>query len=267
MEGDADRSEDVRKAARGVDAIVYGLNLPYKHWQDSARPLLEITLRIAEEDNLLIVFPANVYVFNPNHGPEFTEHNVFEPISEKGKVRAQMERRLQRASQNGARVLIIRAGDFIGRNASGSWLAQLLIQRRGGYTLLDPTTEGHRHSWAYLGDLAGVTAELMGNSPEHDAYEVFHFRGQQLTMADIKAAIESQTKQSVKIKPFPWWLVRIAASFVRAPKELLEMRYLWEQEVNLNQQKLEKVLQRSPEQTPLADALVQSGLLDQGSLD
>lgn len=260
--GDATDSSALSQAANGVDAIVYGINMPYRDWQEKARPLLEITVKIAEQKRLLIVFPANVYVFDPKQGPEFDESANAQPISKKGKVRALMERRLLRASQQGARVLVMRSGDFIGANASNSWLGQLLVKAKAGYTLLDPSTSGHVHSWACLGDLAEVTVDLMNLNSQQEAFEVFHFAGYQLTMNDIKTAIANVSGQSVTLKPFPWWLARLAAPFTKAAREMLEMQYLWEQEVKLKQQKLALTLDKKLVQTPLSEALTKTGLFD-----
>ncbi|MEJ2631996.1 MAG: NAD(P)H-binding protein [Acidihalobacter sp.] len=41
--GDASRIGDVRRAAEGVDVIVYGANVPYPRWAKEALPLLEPT--------------------------------------------------------------------------------------------------------------------------------------------------------------------------------------------------------------------------------
>lgn len=261
IKGDAGDADSVSRAAEGVDAIIYALNVSYQRWHEEARPLLEKAVTVAEKNQLLIVFPANVYVLDPALGPEFDETAKIQPISKKGKIRAQMERRLLRASQNGAQVLMVRAGDFIGKEADNGWLAQLLIKRGDSYILLDPTPADHVHSWAYLGDLALATVELMEHSSSLTAFEVFHFRGYQLTMAELKAAIEDHTGAAVKMKPFPWWLVKIMAAFAKGPREILELRYLWEQDLRLDQQKLEKVLNKVPRQTPPHEALLESLLL------
>jgi len=258
IKGDAGDADSVSRAAKGVDAIVYALNVSYQRWHDEARPLLEKTVTVAEKNDLLVVFPANVYVLDPALGPVFDETATIQPVSKKGKVRAQMERRLLRASQNGARVLMVRAGDYIGTKANNSWLSQLLIKRRAGYILLDPSPAGHVHSWAFLGDLAQATAELMEHTSSLAAFEIFHFRGYQLSIADIKAIIEEHTGATVKLKPFPWWLVKIMAAFAKGPREILELRYLWQQEVNLDQQKLEKTLDKVPRRTSPHKALPES---------
>ena len=119
--GDAASIDHVRAAAEGVDLIVYGINPPKYRWQGVVLPLLENTARVAEEKNLTIVFPGNVYVFDPRDGPLFDENTPHNPVSGKGQMRKEMEARLRQASEKGARVIILRMGDFIGQNLAGDY--------------------------------------------------------------------------------------------------------------------------------------------------
>ena len=57
-----------------------------------------------------------------------------------------------------------------------------------------------------------------------------------------------------RLKPFPWWLVRLAAPFVTTLRELLEMRYLWRREVDMDNRRLVALLGREPH-TPLDEAI------------
>ena len=49
VSGDAANIADVRKAARGVDLIVYGVNAPYPEWEAKVVPWLDVTATVAEE--------------------------------------------------------------------------------------------------------------------------------------------------------------------------------------------------------------------------
>lgn len=49
----------------GHHALVYAVNPPYPAWKSQAMPLLETALKQAKKHDLLFVFPANVYNFNP----------------------------------------------------------------------------------------------------------------------------------------------------------------------------------------------------------
>ncbi|MGH8300483.1 MAG: hypothetical protein ACRET5_03350, partial [Steroidobacteraceae bacterium] len=60
-----------------------------------------------------------------------------------------------------------------------------------------------------------------------------------------------------RIHAFPWWCVRVAAPFVEVCREMLEMRYLWNIPVELDDSKLRSFLGAQP-QTPLDEAVARS---------
>ncbi|KJI83553.1 Rossmann-fold NAD(P)-binding domain-containing protein [Enterobacter asburiae] len=62
--------------------------------------------------------------------------------------------------------------------------------------------------------------------------------------ADIKA----------KVKSFPWWLVSAMSPFNTTLREMREMRYLWEQTIEMDNSKLIAFLGHEP-QTPLTEAV------------
>jgi len=67
------------------------------------------------------------------------------------------------------------------------------------------------------------------------------------------------------MKRVPWWLFRICAPFVPLFKEVLEMRYLWQQEVRMSNEKLVAFLGDEP-CTPI-DAAVFATLKDLNCLE
>ena len=117
VQGDAQDIEAVRKAARGVDVVVYAVNPPRYDWIGVALPMLETAAQVAEENRLTVLFPGNTYVFDPADGPDFDEQAPQRPATSKGKIRLAMEARLEQASRRGARVIVLRMGDYIGENA------------------------------------------------------------------------------------------------------------------------------------------------------
>ncbi len=259
--GDARRIEDVRRAAEGVDVIVYGVNIPYQRWHKEALPLLEPSAKVAEERGLTLVFPGNVYVFAPQEGPDFDEEAPQHPITRKGAIRQRMEQRLQEASQRGARVLLIRAGDFIGAHARGSWIHVLTKPTDQGFRLLRPGPADVVHTWANLPDVGRTVARLLERGAELPAYASFHFEGYRITFNDLVEAMQTAAGKPVRVWPFPWWAVTLASPVVPFLRELREMRYLWRQEVNLEGARLQEFLDGEVPRTPLPEALRAAGVV------
>ena len=266
VQGSASNPDEVRGAARGADLVVYGVNAPYPKWEGTVVPMLNITATVAEEQGATILFPGNVYSLNPQDGSRYRdgldESAPIDPPTRKGELRAQMEARLREAANNGARVVIVRAGDFIGRGAS-SWLQYTIKRTRQGYTVNAPSDPGLVHTYANLPDMAQVAADLVARQDELPAFNVFHLKGYRVNYRDIAAAIEQASGRPVKIGRFPWWLMRLVSPFAPLVRSLLEMRYLWQVELNLDDRKLREFYGRPVEYTPLAEALVDAGVIEQ----
>ena len=70
-------------------------------------------------------------------------------------------------------------------------------------------------------------------------------------MAPFAAALD---RPGLRVKPFPWFLLRLAAPFNETMRELIEMRAFWEHPVRLDNAALIQALGAEP-RTPLADAV------------
>src|SRR5580704_5580974 len=113
--GDAMNAGDVLRAAQGASLIVHAANPPgYHDWDKVVLPMLDNTIAAAKANGARIVLPGTIYNFGPDAFPNLTETSPQNPVTVKGRIRAEMERRLRAASSAGASVLIVRAGDFFG---------------------------------------------------------------------------------------------------------------------------------------------------------
>jgi len=261
IQGDVTDKAALQRAAEGVEVMVYGVNPPKYQWRGRALPWLENAAVVAEQQRLTVLFPGNVYVFDPDQGPDFNEAAAMHPVTTKGRIRLAMEQRLQQAAGNGARVIIVRAGDFIAPGAESAWLQVLLKQGRDGYTLLAPGPRELPHTWAYLPDLAHAAVQLLQRCEDLPAFNVFHFRGHRVSLVEIAEAVRQASGRPVKLRAFPWWALRLAAPFSEMFRGLLEMRYLWRRQVNMEGGKLEAALAGGMVHTPLSRALLEAGLV------
>ncbi|MDX1810400.1 MAG: NAD-dependent epimerase/dehydratase family protein, partial [Gammaproteobacteria bacterium] len=260
-QGDAANLNEVRNAASDVELIVYGISPANYNWEGKAFEWLNVTAQVAEEKQLCIVFPGNVYVFNPEDGPVFTEQSPMRPIRRKGQIRLAMEKRLKQAAEQGAKVIIFRMGDFIGANVTSTWIQQLIKSTKKGYKLLAPGPVNLAHTWAYLPDVAQTIAALVEKKDSFEVFNVFHFKGYQASLQDIANCIGEGTGKTVKISAFPWFLMRLLKPFSVLIQGLFEMNYLWREPVLLSDEKLQKTLGKAPLKTNLSSALLEAGLL------
>jgi nucleoside-diphosphate-sugar epimerase len=258
VKGDAMQSSDVVQAAHGTELIVHAANPPkYRNWRGLALPMLENTIAAAKSCNARILLPATIYNFGADAPRILKENSPQAPGTRKGRVRVEMELMLQKASFCGVRSIVVRAGDFFGPGAGSSWLTQGMVRARGpspSVYLPGPRQVGH--SWAYLPDLAETMARLIECERPMEAYEVFHFRGHWFERGEEIAELVCRVRgiSGRRIKPFPWWAVKLASPFVNVCHEMLEMRYLWQVALRLDNAKLRAVI-GAETHTPIEAAL------------
>jgi nucleoside-diphosphate-sugar epimerase len=256
VKGDAMVEADVVAAAQGVSLIVHGANPPgYKNWAGVQLPMLSATIAAAKASGARIVFPGTVYNYGPDAFPSIDEASAQNPISRKGAIRVQMEQALRQAANDGVKVLIVRAGDFFGPKPGNNWLSQGLV--KPGKPVAAVTYPGPLaipHCWAYLPDVAEIMVRLATNSEGLADFETFHMRGQTVTGDEMAKALSEAAGRKLPVNRLPWIAIKAMSPFNETMREMLEMRYLWDRPVLLDNAKLVARLGEEP-RTPIVEAL------------
>lgn len=271
VQGDAMNRADVLAAASGCSVIVHGVNPPgYRRWAELVLPMIDNSIAAAIAEGATIVLPGTVYNYGPDAFPLVDEDAPQHPQTRKGAIRVEMERRLLDASQHGARVSIVRAGDFFGARAANSWFSQGLVKPgKPVGTVSYPGAPGVAHQWAYLPDVARTMVQLLERREGLPPFARFHLAGHvdadgtQMVEA-IRRVVARRTGPQPRVGNFPWWLLKMAAPFVVTFRELQEMRYLWQTPLLLNNHRLLQTLGNEPH-TPLDEA-VEATLVGMGNL-
>ena len=257
--GDAMNAADVAEAAVSADLIVHAVNPPgYRNWRGLALPMLDNTIAAAKAGGARIMFPGTVYNYGPDAFPLLQEDAPQHPRTRKGAIRAKMEEKLRRASEEGVRVLIVRAGDFFGPHTGGnSWFSQGLVKPgRPVKSVTHPGRAGAGHAWAYLPDYGETVAQLVEKDAGLAPFESFHFGGHWFEdgrdFAD-RIRVVAGTPEA-PIRRFPWEGLLMLQPFVRLFREMAEMKYLWDVPVRLDNSKLVRLLGAEPH-TPVDHAI------------
>ncbi|WP_188260122.1 SDR family oxidoreductase [Azospirillum tabaci] len=258
IRGDALSASAVAHAAQGASLIVHAVNPPaYRNWGKLVLPMLANTIAAARANGARILLPGTVYNYGPDAFPLLDESSPQTPLTRKGAIRVEMERRLRMASDKGdVRVLIVRAGDFFGPGAGNNWFSQGLVKPgRPLRSITYPGKAGVGHQWAYLPDVAETMARLAEREAQ-DAFATFHMGGHwdedgTRVMEAIRRVVG---EPELPVRRFPWLLMTAASPFVPLFRELVEMRYLWETPVRLNNARLTAELGAEPH-TPLDEAV------------
>jgi nucleoside-diphosphate-sugar epimerase len=256
--GDAFNRDDVMDAAHGASVIVHAVNpAKYHNWRGLALPMLHNTIEAASANRARIVFPGTVYNYGRDAFPLIDENSPQHPHTRKGEIRVEMEERLRDASWDGrVRALIVRAGDFFGPRGNSSWFSQgLVMGNKPVRFVLNPGDANLFHSWAYLPDIAETMARLLDEESTLPKFATFHFKGHWLRNVDMMNVICDVANISRRrVIPFPWWAIQASAPFVELSAEMREMRYLWNEPIELDNGKLRERIGAEPH-TPIAEAV------------
>jgi nucleoside-diphosphate-sugar epimerase len=258
LQGDAMNAGDVLAAAQGANLIVHAVNpAGYRNWGTLVLPMIDNTIAAARASGATVVLPGTIYNFGPDAFPLLHETSPQNPVTAKGKIRAEMERRLEVASQQGVRVIVVRAGDFFGPGAANNWFSQGLVTPGKPIAAVTyPGRKGTGHQWAYLPDVAETMARLVDRRETLAPFAVFHMQGfWDDDGTRLVAAIRRVSgNPALKVKSFPWWIMPFVSPFVPFFKELREMRYLWQEPLRMPNDRLVAAIGAEP-WTPIDEAV------------
>lgn len=260
LRGDAMNRGDVMQAAQGCAVIVHAVNPPgYRRWTELVLPMVDNTIAAAIAEQATILLPGTIYNYGPDAFPFLTEDAQQRPLTRKGAIRVELERRLQDATCQGARVLVVRAGDFFGPGAGNSWFSQGVVKPGRDVNIIHvPSASGIGHQWSYVPDVARTMLALLSCRAALPAFATFHTAGHwdedgmQMAHA-IRRVVEKHGGQP-RLRAFPWWAVQLGSPFISTFRELLEMRYLWQHPVRMGNARLESLLVAEPH-TPWDEAV------------
>ncbi|HET6417921.1 MAG TPA: NAD(P)H-binding protein, partial [Polyangiales bacterium] len=213
FEGDAFDAEAVTAASEGVAVIVNALNPPYERWAEEVPKITQSILSAAEASGATVMLPGNVYNYGDGMPPVLREDTPHVPTTRKGRLREEMEEAYRQASARGVQTIVLRAGDFIERKATGNWFDTYVGNKVEKGIVTYPGPLDRVHAWAYLPDVARAMVGLAAVRESLGAFETIGFGGFSLTGAELVETMERALERPLKLKRFPWGLVRLMGPF------------------------------------------------------
>lgn len=260
--------------AQGVQVVVHALNPAYTHaaWREHAPGLMGAAIAVSRQLRATLMLPGNVYNFGEAMPPVLREDTPQAATGVMGRMRVQLEQRLQAAAQQGdLRAVVLRAGDFFG-SGTGSWLDQAIAKDlpRGCVTWPGPLDVAT--PWAYLPDLARALVRVAQERDRLAAFECLHFAGhhvsaQQWLHSFAGIAAEQgwlPAAGTLRVGRMPWTLLRAVGLVVPTVSALGAMHYLWRTPHRLDNTRLRELIGEEPH-TPF-DQAVRQALADLGLL-
>lgn len=242
--GDALNAGLVAWAAEDCGTIVHGINYPYDQWVPNMEAVTANVIAAARARSAAIVFPGNVYALGRRSGP-VNEATPNAPISVKGALRDNLEQELRAAADaGGVQVLVVRAGDYFGPTVRNGLVDPIFGNAAAGKPIKVFGNLEKKHQWAYVPDLARATVDLLAIRGMLRRYELVNFEGfvvpKQIDFYHLVARVAGHV--NLGISSAPWPLLRVVALFNPIVRELLELRYLWDESLILDGSKMKQLL-------------------------
>jgi nucleoside-diphosphate-sugar epimerase len=255
--GDAEDAAAVAAAARGKAAIIHGVNYPYDRWIPHMRRVTEAVIAAAEATGATIVFPGNVYGFGPPRDRPLVESDEPRPTTRKGRLRVELERLLAEAAARGrARVIVVRAGDYFGPTVRNGFVDPIFGNARRGRPMTTFGNLGIPHQWAYVPDVARLAVDLLERRSDLRPFETVHLRGHVVESERrlCRLAAAAAGRPNLALIRLPWWLLRLVALGDGTVREVMEMRYLFDESVVIDDPRRRELLPDFAT-TPLENAI------------
>jgi nucleoside-diphosphate-sugar epimerase len=261
LKGDALDVDALMRAAEGVGVIVHGVNYPYHQWVPNMERVTSNVLRAARTQGATVLFPGNVYGFGAQTEAPLPETAGMRPNSEKGKLRVRLETMLRAATlDDKARVLVMRAGDYFGPTVRNGMVDRIFGHAVAGKTMQVFGRTDIAHQWSYVPDLARLAVDLLQKRETLAPFEMVHDRGHiaRPQSAFLQQIATQAGKPDLKVQRVPWLLLRAVALFDPLVRELMEMRYLFDRSVIIDDPRRQALLpdfQHTPAEQAISQTL------------
>lgn len=232
----------VFEAVQGSSIVYVTVGFPYnlKIWRQNWPNFIRNVIDACTEYNCKLVFFDNIYMYHPNYLNGMDEETPIDPLSKKGKVRAEIAALIMEKVKKGQlQALIARSADFYGPNIKNS---SMLTE-----TVFKPLSTGkkanwmaslnYKHSFTYTPD-AGKATALLGNSEK--AYnQIWHLPTAEnpYTGKEWIEAIASEMGVKPKFQVASRFIVKILGLFNAIMREMPEMMYQYDRDYVFNSDK------------------------------
>lgn len=241
--------EEVLQAVEGseVTYLTVGLEYDINIWRRDWPILMKNVIEACKKNNSKLVFFDNVYSYGKVDG-WMTEETPAKPDSEKGKVRAELNKTIMNEVERGnLNAIIVKAADFYGPDTSLSFVNIMVFENfkkgKKAQWLLD---ENKKHSFTYTPE-AGIGTAIIGNT--ESAYNQIWHLPTNKNVPTGKEFIEL-TAKAMGVKPdymvVNKWMLSMLGLFNKVIKENNEMLYQNSSDYLFDSSKFEKAFDFTP---------------------
>lgn len=195
--GDADQA---RVAVGGAGVVYHAVNVPYELQVEVMPVIQRAILAAVEAEGARLVVLDTLYPYGPTGGAVMVEETPWAATSDKGRMRAELDRRYLAAHREGrASVVLGRSADFFGPGVLNSSLGGTAFPGAlTGGEVLGLGDIDRLHSYTFIEDVAAGLATL-GEHPEGDG-RVWHLpTAPAVTTRQVHAMIEERVGRPLNV--------------------------------------------------------------------
>jgi len=236
-------------AVEGSEVVYLTVGLQYdiKIWKTQWPKLMKNVIEACKKSNSKLVFFDNVYSYGRVNG-WMTEETPVKPDSEKGKVRAELNKMIMNEVEQGnLKAIIAKAADFYGPDTPLSFVNVMVFENfKKGKRAQWFINVNKKHSFTYTPDAAKGTA-ILGNTGS--AYnQIWHLPTNKNVLTG-KDFIELSAN-AMGVKPeymlVKKWMAQVLGLFIKEIKESVEMLYQNDSDYLFDSTKFEKAFNYKP---------------------
>ena len=240
---------DELQAATTGSTVIYlcaGLVYDKNIWREQWPVIMRNVINVTKANNARLIFFDNVYMYGLVNGP-MTEETPYNPISEKGKIRAGIANMLMDEVKAGnIRASIARAADFYGTDSMNSFFDMMVLdkyaKKQTAQWMGNPNT---LHNFSYIPDM-GKAMYLLGQHPESDN-QIWHLptakpmRGKQFI--ELAATIYKVKPKYMRISKLMLFIIGLFNKLIMGT---VEMYYQCSNDYVFDSSKFEKAFNFKP---------------------
>ncbi len=236
--GDVADLRSASAAARGVDTVIYSVGLPYPShhlFPGMMRTALEAAVAMQVRRLVLV---SNVYSYGVPRAARVAETHPRLPETRKGQYRKEQEDLVLEAQRKGQLDgLVIRLPDFYGPLAENSLAHQIFRAAVAGKAANWVGPVNTPHEFVFVPDTGPVIVDLASSAECYG--EAWNFGGPgEINTLDFITRVYRALGRAPKYRTVGRGLLKIAGWFNPLYRELVEMVYLQETPVILDDRKL-----------------------------
>lgn len=257
VEGDVNDTVLLKSIAEGTEFIFHGANASYEHWATAMPVITQSVIEAAEHSGATVIFPGNNYNFGRTDQP-ISEITPFNPTAPLSKVRVDLEKMLQRATDQGRiRTLVIRMAEIWGPNVTNKQFAPVFENALKGKAMPWLISTEPAQQLLFAPD-AGRAMVALTQDQDRNAYDVVNIGG--TLVPSIQSWLEQIAEVAgspAKISVIPKLMVSLLGRFIPLMREVASLSYKYETSVILNDAKF-RAAHPDFQQTPMHKAIAET---------